>query len=235
MTVSEDHTTLLVKHLPLGITPSTLKTVFAGYGKVLTAFIVDDKQAKNDRNASNGDATKIANKFAFVKIAQCDTDKVLKEQVCVEGVRLKVCVAQRDRKTPKLEKDKPCEATIANRSKPDLTETKQPGNHHVKTLANKAAEIFIRGVPFECTAEELEAHFNEHFGTTKKVYLVKDPFTHLPKGTAFIEFVDQASVDRVMVYQDTNNKDNAVDINIDAIQKKDCRQITDIKCYWRHR
>lgn len=215
--VSEDpHTTLLVKNLPVGITSNTLKTVFSAYGKVLTAFIVDGKQAKGD----SCDTERRPSKFAFVKVAQCDTSKVLSEQVFAEGVRLKVSVAQRDRRTSKLEKCRSSETTTVQESEHDLKATKQNSNRHAKTLANKAAEIFIRGVPFECTAEELETHFCEHFGAPKRVYLVKDPLTQLPKGTAFIEFIDQASVDRVMIYQDTNNIGDTVDINIDAIQKR---------------
>ena len=66
----------------------------------------------------------------------------------------------------------------------------------------------------------MESHFREHFGAPKRVYLVKDPLTHLPKGTAFIEFVDPGSVDRVMTYQDTSNTNSAVDINIEAVQRR---------------
>ena len=142
-------------------------------------------------------------------------EKVLSESIFAEGARLKVSVAQRDRRAPKGESAETCETTALDKAEHGPVVTK-----NVKALANKAAEIFIRGVLLSALRRTWRSHFREHFGAPKRVYLVKDPLTHLPKGTAFIEFVDPGSVDRVMTYQDTSNTNSAVDINIEAVQRR---------------
>ena len=141
MTAPEDYTTFLVKHLPSEITPSTLRTIFGAYGKVLAAFIVKGKQGRKDSDQSDGTELN-SNKFAFVKIAQCNVEKVLSESIFAEGARLKVSVAQRDRRAPKGESAETCETTALDKAEHGPVVTK-----NVKALANKAAEIFIRGVP----------------------------------------------------------------------------------------
>lgn len=62
--------------------------------------------------------------------------------------------------------------------------------------------IYIGQVDYEATVEELKAHFAA-CGTIHRVTILCDKFTGKPKGFAYIEFVDKASVENALKLDDT--------------------------------
>lgn len=62
--------------------------------------------------------------------------------------------------------------------------------------------VFVGGVDFNATPEELQRHF-QSCGTVNRVTILVDKWTGRPKGYAYIEFVDKDSVDNALLLNDT--------------------------------
>ena len=60
---------------------------------------------------------------------------------------------------------------------------------------DKPTTLFIRNLPFTCTDEDLEDHFQEQFGSTRYARVVMDHSTGRSKGTGFVCFYDKADAD----------------------------------------
>eukprot|EP00300_Choanocystis_sp_HF-7_P028094 c33468_g1_i1.p1 GENE.c33468_g1_i1~~c33468_g1_i1.p1 ORF type:complete len:198 (-),score=24.72 c33468_g1_i1:123-692(-) len=60
-----------------------------------------------------------------------------------------------------------------------------------------ARSIYVGNVDYQSTPEELQAHF-ESCGTINRITILCDKFTGHPKGYAYIEFLDAASVQQAV-------------------------------------
>ena len=58
-------------------------------------------------------------------------------------------------------------------------------------------KLFVGGIPFRTTEEELEQHFAEA-GEVVSVFIPKDRETQRPRGFAFVEMTDDASADKAI-------------------------------------
>eukprot|EP01064_Diplonema_japonicum_P024305 TRINITY_DN3484_c0_g4_i1.p1 TRINITY_DN3484_c0_g4~~TRINITY_DN3484_c0_g4_i1.p1 ORF type:complete len:191 (+),score=47.13 TRINITY_DN3484_c0_g4_i1:64-636(+) len=65
-----------------------------------------------------------------------------------------------------------------------------------------AASIYIGQVDYQTTPSDLAGHFNE-CGTVKRVTILCDKLSGHPKGYAYMEFEDPASVDNAVLLHDT--------------------------------
>jgi RNA recognition motif-containing protein len=71
----------------------------------------------------------------------------------------------------------------------------KPGAADAEAL--RARTLFVRQVPLDATAAELEALL-EPYGRIKYCLLVRDPLTGLARGSAFVCFQERAAAERVM-------------------------------------
>lgn len=67
------------------------------------------------------------------------------------------------------------------------------GMSAAQTEAQDARSIYIGNVDYAATPEELHAHF-QSCGTINRITILCDKFTGHPKGFAYIEFAEEASV-----------------------------------------
>lgn len=201
---SEGEFTLLVSNLPVSLTNASLRTLFAPHLAVLSAFIVDNAKHPHDTN-----------RIGFVKCKGTeDVDlPALRQKIGIDGRSIRISLAQRSRHaSKKIHFLAPFVPKIDDAP----LDVKEP------TSAQKDArcEVFVRGVPFECTVDRLKEHFGEHFGPVKMAYLVKDPLTGTPKGTAFIEFESAETVEQVLTYHSSTSGSASSTVDIDAVAKK---------------
>ncbi|KAM3937815.1 squamous cell carcinoma antigen recognized by T-cells 3 isoform 2-T2 [Leptodactylus fuscus] len=74
-------------------------------------------------------------------------------------------------------------------------------------------KLFVSGLPFTCTKEELEEVFKEH-GTIKEIRLVTNR-AGKPKGLAYVEYENEAQASQAVIKLDgTNFKDHTIQVAI---------------------
>ncbi|XP_056384760.1 squamous cell carcinoma antigen recognized by T-cells 3 isoform X5 [Hyla sarda] len=74
-------------------------------------------------------------------------------------------------------------------------------------------KLFVSGLPFSCTKEELEEMFKEH-GTIKQIRLVTNR-SGKPKGLAYVEYENEAQASQAVLKLDgTQIKDNTIKVAI---------------------
>merc|ERR1719410_1174111 len=90
------------------------------------------------------------------------------------------------RQTEELQQANKSTATTTSNHTPDSTSVKRDGH-----------SIYVGQVDYSSTPEELLAHF-EPCGTVERVTIVCDKITGKPKGYAYLEFQDEASVNNAL-------------------------------------
>ncbi len=58
-------------------------------------------------------------------------------------------------------------------------------------------KLFVGGIPFRATEEELRAHFSQ-FGEVLSVYIPMDRETGRPRGFCFVEMAEDAAADKAI-------------------------------------
>ncbi|KAL2919497.1 hypothetical protein HK105_201144 [Polyrhizophydium stewartii] len=71
--------------------------------------------------------------------------------------------------------------------------------------------IYIGNVDYSSTPEEIQAHF-QSCGTINRVTILCDKWTGHPKGFAYLEFADAASVNNAMVLSDSMFKGRLIKV-----------------------
>lgn len=74
-----------------------------------------------------------------------------------------------------------------------MSSSSAPSAGAVNTEAQDSRSIYIGNVDYAATPEELHAHF-QSCGTINRITILCDKFTGHPKGFAYIEFSEEASV-----------------------------------------
>eukprot|EP01059_Diplonema_ambulator_P004658 TRINITY_DN1436_c1_g1_i2.p1 TRINITY_DN1436_c1_g1~~TRINITY_DN1436_c1_g1_i2.p1 ORF type:complete len:194 (+),score=63.58 TRINITY_DN1436_c1_g1_i2:59-640(+) len=74
------------------------------------------------------------------------------------------------------------------------------------------ASIYIGQVDYHCTPDELATHFAE-CGTVKRVTILCDKLSGHPKGYAYMEFEDPASVDKAVILHDSLLKGRKIKVS----------------------
>eukprot|EP00842_Homolaphlyctis_polyrhiza_P000954 jgi/Hompol1/185/HPOL_000787-RA len=75
-------------------------------------------------------------------------------------------------------------------------------NSETDTREADSRSIYILNVDYSSTPEELQAHF-QSCGTINRVTILCDKWTGQPKGFAYLEFADAASVANALVLTDS--------------------------------
>lgn len=85
-----------------------------------------------------------------------------------------------------------------------LAKMQQQVERQISNAADSIDEnsIYVGQVDYEATPEELRAHFAP-CGTINRVTILCDKFSGHPKGFAYVEFSDKASVDNALKLDDT--------------------------------
>lgn len=96
-------------------------------------------------------------------------------------------------------------AAISSESAPIVPVVEEEKNNNEAAKEDKPDDeksIFVGQLdPSSITEEKLQAFFGS-CGQIKKIYIKRDPYTHRPKGYAFIEFMKQESVQNAMSLND---------------------------------
>lgn len=85
-----------------------------------------------------------------------------------------------------------------------LSKLQQQVERQITTAADSIDEnsIYVGQVDYEATPEDLRAHFAP-CGTINRVTILCDKFSGHPKGFAYVEFADKASVDNALKLDET--------------------------------
>eukprot|EP01060_Flectonema_neradi_P031076 TRINITY_DN462_c2_g1_i3.p1 TRINITY_DN462_c2_g1~~TRINITY_DN462_c2_g1_i3.p1 ORF type:complete len:215 (+),score=52.53 TRINITY_DN462_c2_g1_i3:102-746(+) len=82
------------------------------------------------------------------------------------------------------------------------TELAEGGGGEEEFAGDDNASVYVGQVDYAATPQELYSHFAE-CGTVKRVTILCDKWTNHPKGFAYLEFEDPASVEKAVTLHDT--------------------------------
>eukprot|EP00945_MAST-04E_sp_MAST-4E-sp1_P005458 g5458.t1 len=68
--------------------------------------------------------------------------------------------------------------------------------------ANDDLSVFVKGVDWGATPEELQKHF-QPCGPIQRITILVDKFTQRPKGIAYVEFMDNGSKENALLLDDS--------------------------------
>lgn len=75
-------------------------------------------------------------------------------------------------------------------------------------------KLFVGGIPFRSTEEELRQHFSQA-GEVVSVFIPVDRETRRPRGFAFVEMADDASADKaIKMFHDTDFGGRTIAVNM---------------------
>ncbi|KAG9047991.1 cytoplasmic RNA-binding protein [Tulasnella sp. UAMH 9824] len=109
------------------------------------------------------------------------------------------------------EAETPFTAKEVAKAENGASDTAADGTAEVEVEEEDAAavdgrSVYVGNVDYGATPEELQQHFLS-CGSINRITIVCDKFTGNPKGYAYVEFSDPASLQSVLIYPDSTKED----------------------------
>ncbi|KAI5369502.1 Putative RNA recognition motif domain, nucleotide-binding alpha-beta plait domain superfamily [Septoria linicola] len=213
---------LIVRNLPWSIKgPKQLEKLFLSYGKIKKAYVpqkgpglmagfgfVIMRGRKNAEKAIEGVNGKEINgrtlavdwaveKDAFEEQAE-DDDKAEASAGAVDEDGIDEDLMQDDGDSEEDSEVDSDGENDGNESELDEDEEEEEEEEHGHDRSDeRSSTLFVRNLPFTCTDEDLEDHF-EQFGSTRYARVVMDHNTGRSKGTGFVCFYEKAAADQAL-------------------------------------
>ncbi|OHT06241.1 Polyadenylate-binding protein 2 [Tritrichomonas foetus] len=130
------------------------------------------------------------NKFPINPIFTMDQDKVAEFKKKLEYIKKKKEEERKRKEEEELKKKAAEEKEKEERLALAAAEAIEP-------QTNTSFSIFVNKVHPRVKKEQLEQHF-KCCGSIKRVTIICDHYTHVPKGYAYIEFASQEGIDNAM-------------------------------------
>ena len=134
------------------------------------------------------------------KIAEMEAEAKAAEE------ELAAAVKESEAETPAGEGGKPAASSTAKEGEGEGDKKEE----FVK--ANDELSVFVKGVDWGATPEELQKHF-QPCGPIQRITILVDKYTQRPKGIAYVEFMDNGSKENALLLDDSEFRGRKIQVS----------------------